>query len=63
MPSGDDGIFYNMVICVTDSSKIGKKFFYNIAPLSELDKIITDNGASQDFINTIRSQSIDIDVV
>ena len=63
MPSGDDGIFYNMVICVADSSKIGKKFFYNIAPLSELDKIITDNGASQDFINTIRSQSIDIDVV
>ena len=53
----------NMVICVADSSKIGKKFFYNIAPLSELDKIITDNGASQDFINMIRSQSIDIDVM
>ena len=63
MPSGDDGIIYNMVICVADSSKIGKKFFYNIASLSELDKIVTDNGASQDFINTIRSQSIDIDVV
>jgi len=36
------------VICIADSTKFNKSFFYRIAPLSSIDLIITDTGLDEE---------------
>ncbi len=36
------------VICIADHSKFNKSFFYKIAPLTDIDLIITDDGLDDD---------------
>lgn len=45
----------NMVILITDSSKIGETRFQKFADLSEIDVLITDSGAKDDDIAALRS--------
>lgn len=34
-------------VCMTDSSKFGKSYYYNISELSQLDLVVTDTGLSE----------------
>lgn len=45
----------NTVILITDSTKIGETRFQKFADLSEIDILITDSGAKQDDIASLRS--------
>lgn len=46
------------VICVADSSKFNQAFFYRIAPLSQLDMIVTDDGLPTETIERYRQNNI-----
>lgn len=48
------------VICVADSSKFNNTYFYHIAPLSEIDLIITDSGLDKDVLNQYLQKNIEI---
>ncbi len=48
------------VIIVADSSKINGVGFTTIIPLTEIDKLITDTEAPDDFIETLRQQGVEV---
>lgn len=51
------------VMVVADHSKIGKVSFASVAPLSLVDKLITDSGTSSEDIEAIREQGVEVIVV
>jgi len=53
----------DVIIVMVDSSKFGKKFFYNIAPLTSVDAVVTDKGVSDEDVRMIKDHSIRVDVV
>ena len=48
------------VICVADSSKFNHAFLYRIAPLSNIDCIITDNGLDEQTLERFSAKNITI---
>lgn len=67
VPDIDDGITKKMlihnakkVICAADSSKFNASFFYGIAPLSEIDLIITDRDLDEEIRNQYLQRNIKI---
>ena len=48
------------VICLADSSKFSKSFFYRIAPLSEIDLIITDKNIDPAILDDFRQRDISV---
>jgi len=51
------------VVCVADSSKIGRQGLAAVVPLSELDVLITDDGAPDDFVERVRGLGVEVRVV
>ncbi len=51
------------VIVVADSSKIGQVGFTSIAPLTKIDKLITDRASSASFIQELRHKGIEVILV
>jgi DeoR/GlpR family transcriptional regulator of sugar metabolism len=51
------------VIVVADSSKVGRRGFAPIAPLSAVTKLVTDSGADQGELDALRRHGVDIVVV
>lgn len=51
------------LMVVTDSSKFTKRAFANIAPISEIDILITDNAIDKEAIEIIRDNRIELVVV
>mgnify|MGYP003310021994 CR=1 FL=1 len=51
------------VILMADSSKFGRKMFYNIAPITELDVVVTDTGIDERYVRELRDHTIRVDVV
>jgi DeoR/GlpR family transcriptional regulator of sugar metabolism len=51
------------VIVVSDSSKIGVVGLTPILPLAKINKLITDSGASSDFVAALREQGIEVVLV
>ena len=47
-------------IVVADGSKFGVTTFASVAPLSAVDKIVTDNSASEYIISQIREQGVEV---
>ena len=50
----------NEIIVVADSSKFNKVEFSTIAPLSDVNKIITDDGVSQSLVKEFRKKQIEV---
>ena len=48
------------VICVADSSKFNHAFLYRIAPLSNIDCIITDNGLDEQTLERFSAKNVTI---
>ena len=48
------------VIVVSDSSKIGVIGLVTIMPLIEIDKLVTDSEAPQDFVEELRGQGVEV---
>ena len=53
----------SMVIVMADANKLDRVAFAQVAPLSCVDKIITDNGADPDTISRLRDKNRFLDVV
>jgi len=51
------------VIAVIDSSKIGRKGLATVVPLTEIDILITDDGAPADFVAQARALGVDVRIV
>ena len=51
------------LMVVTDSSKFTKRAFANIAPIREIDILITDKGIDKELIDVIRNHEIELVVV
>ena len=51
------------LMVVTDSSKFNKSAFANIAPLSEIDIVITDSGISRAVIEIMRDNDVELVIV
>lgn len=51
------------VIVVSDSSKIGVIGLVTIMPLTQIDKLVTDNDAPQDFVEGLREQGVEVVLV
>jgi DeoR/GlpR family transcriptional regulator of sugar metabolism len=51
------------VIVVADSSKIGVIGLATILPLAEIDKLVTDSDAPQDFVRELREQGVEVILV
>ena len=51
------------VILMADSSKFGRRYFYNIAPVTELDVVVTDSGIDEKCVRDLKEHSIRVDVV
>ena len=51
------------VIVVSDSSKIGVIGLASIMPLTQIDKLVTDSDAPQDFIGELRKQGVEVILV
>lgn len=50
----------NKVYVLFDSSKIGKRSYYQIADLPDIDLVITDDQAPDDFIDALRDLGIEV---
>ncbi len=48
------------IVVLADSSKLGKKALSRIAPISIVDTLITDDLSDSEFLNTLRSEGIEI---
>jgi DeoR/GlpR family transcriptional regulator of sugar metabolism len=53
----------DQVIAVIDSTKIGRRGLATVVPLSEIDILITDTGAPQDFVRHARGLGVDVQLV
>lgn len=51
------------VICISDSSKFNKSFFYKIAPLSEIDLFITDKNLNPAVCEELLQNNIVVELV
>jgi DeoR family transcriptional regulator of aga operon len=51
------------IIVLADSSKLGRKGFGHICPLSKVDVIITDNKASKELVGAIEEQGVEVVLV
>jgi len=51
------------LMVVTDSTKFNKSAFANIAPLSEIDIVITDSGISRAVIEIMRDNDVELVIV
>ena len=51
------------LIVVTDSAKFTRKAFANIAPLSEIDILITDSGITGEQIDALRNNDVEVVIV
>lgn len=51
------------VICVADSSKFGKKWFYRILPIENVDVLVTDSNLDEKVVKKYLDRKIKIDVV
>jgi DeoR/GlpR family transcriptional regulator of sugar metabolism len=51
------------VIAVIDSTKIGRKGLATVVPLTEIDILITDDGAPPDFVGQARALGVDVRLV
>lgn len=51
------------VIAVIDSSKIGRKGLASVVPLTEIDILITDDGAPRDFVAQATALGIEVRIV
>lgn len=51
------------VVVLCDSSKLGTDYLVSFAPISEVDVVITDSGASEVFLNSLRDREIEVIVV
>lgn len=51
------------VIVLCDSSKFGIKSFAHVAPISRINRIITDSGLDEDELQAFLDMSVDIDLV
>jgi len=51
------------IIVLADSSKLGRKGFGHICPLSNVDVIITDNKASTEMVGAMEEQGIEVEMV
>ena len=47
-------------IAVADASKLGRAAFARVAPLEELDVLITDAGASPEFVDAVRALGVEV---
>ena len=47
-------------ICMADSSKIEKSYFYRIAPIDHIDMTITDTGIDPEVLESYRQAGVDI---
>lgn len=48
------------VICAADSSKFNSSFFFRIAPLTEIDVIVTDSDLEEDILNQYLQHKIQV---
>jgi DeoR/GlpR family transcriptional regulator of sugar metabolism len=48
------------IIVVADSTKLGRASLARVAPLSAIHALVTDAGASPEFVQALREQSITI---
>ena len=51
------------LIVVTDSAKFTRKAFANIAPLSEIDILITDSGITGEQIDALRNNDVEVVII
>lgn len=51
------------LIVVTDSAKFTRKAFANIAPLSEIDILITDSGITSEQIDALRDNDVEVVII
>ncbi len=51
------------VILVADSSKIGRVGFVPIKPVSSIHTLITDTGATADFVQAMRDAGVEVMLV
>lgn len=51
------------LIVVTDSAKFTRKAFANIAPLSEIDILITDSGITSEQIDALRNNDVEVVII
>lgn len=51
------------VIVLCDSSKLGTDYLVSFAPISEIDVVITDSGAPESFVQSLREHEIEVVVV
>ncbi len=51
------------VIMVCDSTKFGKKALYKVCAWDDIDRIITDDGADQEYLDCFREKSISVTAV
>lgn len=51
------------LIVVTDSAKFTRKAFANIAPLSEIDILITDSGINMEQIEALRDNDVEVVII
>ena len=52
-----------LVIAVIDSSKIGRKGLATVVPLTDIDILITDDGAPHDFVSQARDLGVQVTIV
>jgi DeoR/GlpR family transcriptional regulator of sugar metabolism len=50
-------------VLVIDSSKLGRMGFVPVKPLSAFQMIITDSGAPEEFVSSIRALGIEVQIV
>ena len=51
------------LMVVTESSKFAKRAFANIAPISEIDILITDSGIHRETIEELRDNQVEVVIV
>ncbi|MBR2545608.1 MAG: DeoR/GlpR transcriptional regulator [Erysipelotrichaceae bacterium] len=53
----------DVIIVMVDSSKFGKKFFYNIANVQSLDAVVTDENVDPEYVRILKSHNVRVDLV
>ena len=53
----------DVIIVMVDSSKFGKKFFYNIANVQALDAVVTDESVDPEYVRILKSHNVRVDLV
>ncbi|MGY6464451.1 D-beta-D-heptose 1-phosphate adenosyltransferase, partial [Corynebacterium sp. UMB8791] len=48
------------VIVMADSTKLGRDFLVSFAALEDIDVVITDSSAPEQFVNDLREQGVEV---